>query len=226
MSNPLATWDRIRRRGILGTIQRVVDRALWRWEEMRLGVKTAGDIPAGELGHGAEQFGYQPIDPRSLLAALDFLRPDASDVFVDMGCGLGRAVLVAARYPFARVLGVEYSKQLFVAAHRNASRAAKKLGRQIQVVHADAMNWEFPDDVTVVFLFNPFQGEVLEAMLANLRRSLDRAPRKLHVVYSLPRTDRDLLSECSWLTRASEIETPNSDWERLTVYRARAIRDR
>lgn len=216
-------FDRVRRRGLIGAVKRAAHRLLWQWEEMRLGVKTAGDIPADQLGHGEQQFGYQPIDPRSLRAALDLLRPNAADVFVDMGCGMGRGVLVAARYPFSRVLGVEYSKPLFVAAHRNANRAAKKLGRKLQVVQADATQWDFPDDVTVVFLFNPFQGEMLQRMLANLRRSIDRAPREVHIVYSLPKTDRDLLAECDWLRVRHQVETDNADWERMTIYRAAAI---
>jgi len=38
------------------------------------------------------------------------IRPD--DVFIDLGSGMGRMVLEAARYPFKRVIGVELVEQL------------------------------------------------------------------------------------------------------------------
>ncbi len=212
------TIVRVKQQGILATMARAWGVAQWRMSEWRLGVKTSGDIAADKLGHGDQQFGYQPIDPRSLQMALDWLKPDGSDVFVDMGCGLGRAMLIAAKYPFARVMGVEYSRELYVSAHRNSNRAASRLGRSMQAIHGDATSWQFPADVTVVFLFNPFQGDKLADMLGNLKRSIAKSPRTVHIVYSLPKFDDDLLARCEWLKAVRHVQTPNPDWERLTIY--------
>ena len=45
------------------------------------------------------------------------------DVFLDIGCGMGRAVYqAAANYPFKRVIGVELSHELTQAARRNIER--------------------------------------------------------------------------------------------------------
>ena len=45
------------------------------------------------------------------------IRPD--DVFIDLGSGMGRMVLEAARYPFKRVIGVELVEQLHDLARAN-----------------------------------------------------------------------------------------------------------
>jgi len=40
--------------------------------------------------------------------------------------------------------------------------------------------------VTFVYLFNPFVGDVFHTVLANLCRSLDRSPHRLHILYANP----------------------------------------
>ena len=57
--------------------------------------------------HGAE---YQGSNAPALEQALRELAvPYRRFTFLDFGAGKGRAVLVAARFPFQSVVGVEYS---------------------------------------------------------------------------------------------------------------------
>ena len=121
---PESCFGRFRQLGLLGCLGWFVERLGWRLFEARWGLRTSGSIAGRQLGHGGDQFGYQPIDHRSLQLALNALSIDADDVFVDIGCGLGRAVVLAARRPFRRVLGVEYSPSLAEAACRNVRRCA------------------------------------------------------------------------------------------------------
>jgi SAM-dependent methyltransferase len=108
--------------------------------------------------------------------------------FIDMGSGKGRVLFVAAEYPFRKVIGVEFSNDLHDEALANLKRYNYR-GRRcanIEPVHADAREFEFPDDNLVIFLFNPFGPEVMERMLANLERSLERHPRHVIVVMLWP----------------------------------------
>src|SRR4030081_3379239 len=108
--------------------------------------------------------------------------------FIDMGSGKGRVLFVAAEYPFRKVIGVEFSNDLHDDAVANLKRY-KYPGRRcadIEAVHADARDFEFPDDNLVIYLFNPFGPEVMERMLANLERSLERHPRHAIVVMLWP----------------------------------------
>jgi tRNA G46 methylase TrmB len=49
------------------------------------------------------------------------------DVFVDVGSGMGRVVLQAARYSFRKVIGVEISETLHGIAWENIDRNRQRL---------------------------------------------------------------------------------------------------
>jgi SAM-dependent methyltransferase len=108
--------------------------------------------------------------------------------FIDMGSGKGRVLFVASEYPFRKVIGVEFSKDLHEEAVANLKRYNYS-GRRcadIEPVLADAREYEFPDGNLVIYLFNPFGPEVMGRMLANLERSLERHPRHAIVVMLWP----------------------------------------
>jgi SAM-dependent methyltransferase len=108
--------------------------------------------------------------------------------FIDMGSGKGRVLFVAAEYPFRKVIGVEFSNALHDDAVANLRRYKhpKRRCADIEPVHVDARDFEFPDDNLVIYLFNPFGPEVMERMLANLERSLETHPRHAIVVMLWP----------------------------------------
>lgn len=123
------------------------------------------------------------------------------EVFLDVGSGKGRQVLYAAsRYRFARVVGVELAGDLHRAAEANLRRWR---GRRapVELVHSDVLEWPIPDDVTVVFAYNPFGSPVFERFLARLTASLERAPRRLRLLYANPQLHRRVL-EAGFAERA------------------------
>jgi hypothetical protein len=64
----------------------------------------------------------------------------------------------------------------------------------IELVCADALRYEIPDDVTTVFLNNPFRGATFKAVIDKLIESHDRAPRRLTIIYNNP-ADHELLMQ-------------------------------
>jgi SAM-dependent methyltransferase len=108
--------------------------------------------------------------------------------FIDVGSGKGRVLFVAAEYPFRKVMGVEFSNALHDDALANLKqyKFPKRRCADIEPVHADAREFEFPNDNLVIYLFNPFGPEVMERMLANLERSLKSHPRHVIVVMLWP----------------------------------------
>ena len=112
----------------------------------------------------------------------------SDDVFVDFGCGMGRVVLEAAeRYPFRRVVGVELVPRLADAADSLLRRNAGRLRASgWEIVNADAAHYRVPDDVTVTYLYNPFVGETFDSVLEQLRRSVERRPRNVRILYVTP----------------------------------------
>jgi SAM-dependent methyltransferase len=169
-----------------------------RWAQARasaawdaaLGVDTDGIIPPEALDVAATgtPLGtrYQPIgvnfDPAGVLRAAG-VAPSGT-TFIDLGSGKGRALLMAAMLPFARIVGVEYSPELHAIADRN--RAAAPGEDRIELRCLDARAYEFPPGPLVIFLYNPFGPVILGPVIANLRRSLEEDPRPVAIIYVTP----------------------------------------
>jgi SAM-dependent methyltransferase len=109
-------------------------------------------------------------------------------VFVDFGSGTGRAVLLAAGYPFKRVVCVELSPELHRIAQRNllAFPRSEIRCRAIELVCQGAAHYSLPHEPSVLYLYNPFGREVMAPLVARVERSLKERARDLVVVYSAP----------------------------------------
>jgi predicted RNA methylase len=111
----------------------------------------------------------------------------STDVFIDLGSGMGRMVLRATDYPFRRVVGVERSSDLHAIAVENLEQLRRRgYCGEVELVCADVVDFDFPDDATVVFLYNPFQGDVFDEAMRRVFASFDQAPRRLRILYRNP----------------------------------------
>lgn len=158
------------------------------WFERRLDVKTSGRVELDELGvAGKDRWRYEPAEWRVLKRILRKGDVSSGDVFLDMGSGMGRVVLQAADYRPRRVIGVELSEELSEIARENLVRNRHRLKTQdVELITSDALEYEIPDDVTIVFFNNPFTGDVFAAVMQKLIASLDRNPRRMRIVYRNP----------------------------------------
>jgi SAM-dependent methyltransferase len=185
--------------------------------ERRWGTETARVESLDELGVDAP--GRVRYEPSGWLDLRRVLRPSEvgpDDVFLDIGAGKGRVVLQAARYPFRRVLGVELSAVLCRIARANVAARRKHLRCQdITIINADATRYRIPDDVSVVYLYNPFRGPVFEAAIERLVESLDHTPRLMRVIYRTP-LEEDLLLKSGrfQLTREVRGLRPGLSWSK------------
>ena len=108
--------------------------------------------------------------------------------FIDIGSGKGRALLMAADYPFRRILGIELLPELHRVAKENLAKY-KSDSQQcfaIECVLGDAGEFAFPPEPTVLYLFNPLPESGLAGMIGNLDRSLREHPRAVFVLYHNP----------------------------------------
>ena len=123
-------------------------------------------------------------------------------VFVDLGSGKGRTLLMAAEYPFRRIVGVELLPALHRVAQENLRKytSATQKCFVLEAVCGDACEFEFPAEPTVLYLFNPLPEAGLAAVIENLERSLDAHPRKVFVLYHNPLLER-VLARCGWLQK-------------------------
>lgn len=108
--------------------------------------------------------------------------------FIDLGSGKGRALLLASRYPFQRIVGVELSPTLHQVAVANIDRfrADWQRCRRIESYCGNAANFDWPHLNIVVYLFNPFGAATLKIAMGRLRASVAAAPRRVCVLYVKP----------------------------------------
>jgi SAM-dependent methyltransferase len=159
------------------------------WFERRFASRTEGTIDLEALGVAAEgRWRYEPSPWRVLRRVLRKGDIGADDVFLDMGSGKGRMLLqAAAEYRPRRVIGIEVSQELNDVARANLDRNRTRLKcKEFELVTADALEYDVPDDVSIVFFNNPFVGEVFKGVIGRVGDSLDRHPRRLRIVYRHP----------------------------------------
>lgn len=128
--------------------------------------------------------------------------PEAVDgfTFIDLGSGKGRTLLMAASYPFRRIIGMELLGELNAVAARNIAgyRGDAQQCFAIESHTGDARYFPFPAEPTVLYLFNPFPRHIWREVLSHLDASLHAAPRKVYVIYHNP-VHEDIPGSHRWL---------------------------
>lgn len=144
---------------------------------------------------------YQPTESALFHEMLDALRQQShSDfhdfVFVDLGSGKGRTLLMASDYPFRHIVGVELLPALHRAAQENLSKYRSESQKcfALETICADASEFAFPAEPTVLYLFNPFPEAGLRRLIGNLEKGLQSRPRAVYVIYHNPLLEQ-VLSE-------------------------------
>jgi SAM-dependent methyltransferase len=147
------------------------------------------------------------------------------DVFLDFGSGKGRVVYQAAQFPFKRVIGVEIAEELNRIARYNVDHNRDRLAcGDVELVTADAVGYQVPDDVTVAYFYHPFEGQTFARVIDNLVASLDRSPRLLRVIYVYPKSV-DLLLKTGRFELERKMRAPRpalSQWHEVLIFRSRA----
>ena len=202
--------DQFRKEGLRGTFVWLYGCLLWEickfqpkfrqqvkeYQEFdhQFGVDTAGVIKLEELALPPELrslgYHYEPCFPWLVREYLSFVPGALSDYsYIDLGSGKGRVLLIAAQYPFQRVVGVEFAAELAEVAAKNLKSAVIPQQRcySLEAHCLDAARFEFPAGPLVISLFNPFGETILRQVLANLALSLKESPRPVVLVYVNPK---------------------------------------
>jgi SAM-dependent methyltransferase len=120
---------------------------------------------------------YQPVNVDVMRVGFESLPPKTRNYpFIDIGCGKGRALIMAHEAGFRRLIGVDFSSELLSVAKKNLA----KCKIQAELLHSDADEFKFPEQPCVVYFYNPF-GEELTARIAR------RIPTSSFLVYANPK---------------------------------------
>ena len=154
---------------------------------------TSGTVSWRDRLLGVFHSPYQPTEAALFHEMLSALREQTGCdfrefIFIDLGSGKGRTLLMASDYPFRRIVGVELLPELHRAAQDNLTKYKSETQQSfvLQSICADATGFRFPEEPTVFYLFNPLPEGGLRRVLTNLEGSLRKHPRTVYVLYHNP----------------------------------------
>ena len=161
-------------------------------------VDTSGLIGGVHLAahhpHDIQATAYYAIPPSRFAAILHRWRATPPELplhgytFIDIGCGKGRALLLASQLHFKAVLGVELNPTLACIAAGNSRvwAATHPTAAPIGVLAQDAAEFTLPSTPCLIYLYNPFSAHVAAKFIQHLERSLRAHPRPLDILYFTP----------------------------------------
>lgn len=121
----------------------------------------------------------------ALLERIAVLTP--SHRFTDLGCGKGRAMVVAAHYGFTNITGVDFASEVCDSARKNMQKAAAVFPIQYQVICGNVLDYTIAESDCVFFMFNPFNQQTLFNFLEKVEVSIKEYPRVVYFLYASPR---------------------------------------
>jgi SAM-dependent methyltransferase len=122
-----------------------------------------GGAPNHEDPPGPGLIGYHPSGVAPIVRALAEVPVGPDDVFVDLGSGLGKVVILAALLTGAFARGIEVQQPLVARARRTARR----LGVDVRFTCADMRDADLRDG-TVFYLYAPCGRPALRPVLDRL----------------------------------------------------------
>jgi predicted RNA methylase len=192
--------------------------------DSQLGIETSKHFPRRFLRLGdaadAHNVGHVAAHPSVIRWALRSIGVTPDTVFIDLGSGKGRALIVAAEFPFKALVGYELSSSLVDISRRNINKL--KLSHRVTIIQSDASKPELPRTAEIIiFLNNPFKRPLVEILKHHTQSFLDSSSHaKVWIIYCNP-VHYDVFDSCPVLTRyAAENLELQADEKMATVWRS------
>ena len=136
------------------------------------GLLLAAPPPDETREREPEMVYYQPIPAAIIFQLTERAHITPSDLFYDLGSGLGQVCILVNLLTGARTKGVEFQP----AYCDYATRCARDLNLSgVEFINQDAREADYSDG-TVFFMYTPFEGEMLQEVLGRLKREAQKRP--------------------------------------------------
>jgi SAM-dependent methyltransferase len=150
---------------------------------------TSGNIPLSTTSFDRAKLhnatGYGPVNAWAFRRLLNDLNLPKSSHFADLGCGMGRACLLAAEYGFEKVTGVELAPELCTIARENVAKWRKHQYQMppVEILEMDVLDFGERADADIFFMFRPFSLDFLLTVLRTLVKRAGSKKRKIVIIY-------------------------------------------
>jgi len=174
----------------IATLAASLDEKYLRCFDRRYRVRTSGIIYLPDTSFDrsrlADATQYGPINGWGFRHFLQVVSLPRNLHFVDLGCGLGRACILAAEYGFDKVTGVDLAAEFCAAARENIARCRPPSGRlsPITILQMDALVFAEQTDADVFLMFRPFSAPVLRQVLDKLAARASSQNKPITVIFT------------------------------------------
>lgn len=133
---------------------------------------------------------YHPTPIKSMHLALDSLKiyniNYNNSIFIDVGSGMGRNLLIASEYPFKKIIGVEISKYLHEIAKKNISiyKTETQKCKDINSYCEDILNFDLPEnECLVLYFWEPFDENVFNLFFQKITKLVHSKDLKIFLIF-------------------------------------------
>lgn len=148
------------------------------------GVDFATIVEPEEVGLDSKYVVHSsPSGNKYLIRLLQDLHVTNQDSILDIGCGKGSAMLAMLKFPFARVDGIELSKEIAATATRNFTKLKKQ---RWHVFNENAINYKDYNTYSMLYLYHPFPEEIMRQVVAKIHSSIMGREQEMLVIYNNP----------------------------------------
>jgi SAM-dependent methyltransferase len=218
----------IRQEGLLGTLKRILDSVHWRYVRYRYhtrfdrkyGVETSRVeseyLNAVQSDYVAASNFYEATKWREFARMMEAVPINYGEfIFVDAGCGKGRALMFASFFNFKKIIGVEFSEELVEIAKQNMATFSAKTGMRsaLEIQCKDVALFDLPDGNLLIYLYNPFHSELMRLFIEKIRRFVERSAFQIYIAYRNP--------VCAEMFEEEPILETLTHNQEYSIYRAR-----
>jgi SAM-dependent methyltransferase len=166
--------------------------------EKKYGIRTTGsdelkkmEVAGVDISHATV---YMPANYLLLEEIFSKLPCGQRKHFLDIGCGKGRALCVAAHNGFHKITGIDFSNEFCTSAGKNLEHTKKIFpSLNFSIINTDAARAKIPADTDCIFFFNPFDGFIMGKVAKNILGSYKKNPRDIYIIYLNPLYKKELL---------------------------------
>jgi SAM-dependent methyltransferase len=167
--------------GFLNTIRQVYNNK--RFDKVRE-IDTMSVVYNNRMDYfNKDSYMYMTIEENLFLAICQKIGSEFKTHFIDYGSGKGKVLIMAKEFGFKQVVGIELSEFLFKVSKNNVNKLNYS---DITVLNKDARLYDLPINAKTLFLYNPFSGVVLDAVLSQILDYHKIHNQKLLLIYVNP----------------------------------------
>jgi SAM-dependent methyltransferase len=167
-------YDIFRKRGLNRLIDQITQNRLF---DLWHGTDTETWMPKEEMSEELPNYAhgklYQPSYTKQVVSSLrrvaQMVDPKKT-TFIDLGCGKGKVLFLAKmKFPFKKVVGIEYCEDIYKVACRNLDKLKLK---DTHILLGDAAQFNEYEDDCIVYIYNSFDEKIAQKVRENIEAKI------------------------------------------------------